>query len=122
MNDIAAKSFSPQEMLGNIAYIKSIIQRIRQKEGGVGSAADELCLHRMIHDLDLLVDIVDALKAAHANIASQADSMSQALNTQSSQLVGLKGTYEKMLLERNKRIKELEQQLGVRPTPPPEQE
>jgi len=104
MDDVAPKSFSPHAMLGNIANIKGIIQRVRQKDGGIGADGDELCLHRAIHDIDLLVDIVEALKTAHGQVQNK--------------LVTLQQTYEGMLHERNERIKELERQLGIRPTPP----
>ena len=85
--EIPLRRFNPKVMLDNIDYVRDMMQRIRQKEGGIGSVEDELSLHRVIQDLDLLVDITD----------------------------GLKVTYEKMVQERNDRIKELETELGIRP-------
>ena len=54
--------FSPEAMLSNISDMKNMIQRIRHKEGGVGTDKDETTLHRAISDIGLLVDIVDILK------------------------------------------------------------
>lgn len=115
--ELALKSFNPQVMLGNISHVKTLISRIRQKEGGIGSEADEMALHRMIHDLDLLVDIVDGLKARYDELRGQFDTVAAALSTQQEQTMGLKQVYERMLQERSDRIKELEQELGLRPTP-----
>lgn len=115
--ELAFKSFNPKVMLGNIAHIKGIISRIRQKEGGIGSEQDELSLHRIMHDLDLLVDMVDGLKAAFDTLKGQYDTMVATLGIQQNQSATLRETYERMLQERADRIKELERQLGLRPAP-----
>jgi hypothetical protein len=112
---LAFKSFNPKDMLSNIDLVKGMIQRIRQKEGGIGSEDDELALHRIIHDLDLLVDMVDGVKASYDDLKGQFNTTSASVATLQSQLSGLKGVYEKMLQDRNDRIKELETQLGSRP-------
>lgn len=105
------RSFNPQMMIGNIGNIRALIQRIRQKDGGIGSPEDELTLHRAIHDLDLLVDIVDGLKAAYSRQSENTQKVLAALETQQAQAVAAKQTYERMIEERNARIKELEQRL-----------
>jgi hypothetical protein len=109
------KSFSAKVMLKNIGLVKTIIQRIRQKEGGIGSDEDELSLHRMIQDLDLLVDIVDGLKASYDELQSKFDIAAATAMTLQNQNQGMKALYEKMVEERNDRIKELETKLGTRP-------
>tara|TARA_R110000824_G_scaffold103164_3_gene245192 strand:+ start:1009 stop:1290 length:282 start_codon:yes stop_codon:yes gene_type:complete len=57
-------AFNPEAMLGNLSYVKGMIKRIRQKDGGVGSQEDELSLHRTINDIELLADMVAGLKIA----------------------------------------------------------
>lgn len=119
MNDnseLPLKKFSAKIMLNNIGVIKTIIQRIRQKEGGIGSDGDELSLHRMIQDLDLLVDIVDGIKAHYDELAGKLTVHAAALTTLQKQNETLKTHYEKMLTGREDRIKELEIQLGLRAT------
>lgn len=102
------RSFNPQAMLGNISELRSMIQRVRQKDGGIGSTQDELILHRAIHDLDLLVDIVDGLKAAYSKLQQEAHAVLTVNQQQQTQLTALRETYETMISERNARIKELE--------------
>ena len=98
---LAMKRFSAQKMLSNIDYIKDIIQRIRQKEGGIGSDEDELSLHRMVQDLDLLIDMVDGLKAAYDELISKFDTVAHAALTLQNQNESLKATYEKMVQDRS---------------------
>ncbi len=114
-NELPLKHFSSQVMLSNIGSVKSIIQRIRQQEGGVGSLEDELSLHRMIQDLDLLVDMVDGIKANYDELHGKFDTITASAIVLQNQNQTLKETYEKMLQIRNHKIKELERQLGPRP-------
>lgn len=113
--ELAMKSFSAKEMLANIEHVKTIVQRIRQKEGGVGSDEDELSLHRMVQDLDLLIDMVDGVKAAYDELRGQFDTVAAAAMTLQRQNETLKKTYEKMIQDRSDRVKELEIKLGIRP-------
>ena len=118
-NELPLKQFGAKIMLKNIGLVKTIIQRIRQKEGGIGSDEDELSLHRMIQDLDLLVDIVDGLKASYDGLQTKFDiAAATAMNLQNQNKV-MKELYENMVEERNTRIKELETQLGKRPKKKP---
>lgn len=114
-NELPLKRFSSQAMLSNIGSVKSIIQRIRQQEGGVGSLEDELSLHRMIQDLDLLVDMVDGVRANYDELHGKLDTITASAMALQTQNQALKETYEKMIQERNDKIKELERQLGLRP-------
>lgn len=114
-NELPLKSFSSQAMLSNIGSVKSIIQRIRQQEGGVGSLEDELSLHRMIQDLDLLIDMVDGVRANYDELTGRFDTITASAAALQKQNQALKETYEKMIQERNDKIKELERQLGLRP-------
>ena len=114
--ELALKGFSAKEMLSNINHVKTIIQRIRQKEGGVGSEEDELSLHRMVQDLDLLIDIVDGVKASYDELHGQFDSVVSAAKMLKQQNETLKETYEKMVQDRTDRIKELEIEFGLRPS------
>ena len=109
------KQFNPAIMLNNIGMVKTIIQRIRQKEGGVGSPEDELSLHRIIHDLDLLVDMVDGMKASYDELKTKFDVAATSVMALGKQNEGLKKIYEGMIEERNSRIVELEEQLELRP-------
>lgn len=102
------RSFNAQALLDNVGQMRLLIQRIRQKDGGVGSQEDELTLHRAIHDLDLLVDIVDGLKASCSRLQEEAKNHAAIIEQQRTQLVSLKQVYEKMIAERNDKIKELE--------------
>ncbi len=113
--EIPLKRFNPKVMLNNIDCIRDMIQRIRQKEGGIGSVEDELSLHRVIQDLDLLVDITDGLKAVYDDQQGKLDTVAAVAVNLQKQNDGLKITYEKMVQERNDRIKELETKLGIRP-------
>tara|TARA_S200002703_G_C3701314_1_gene215384 strand:+ start:400 stop:687 length:288 start_codon:yes stop_codon:yes gene_type:complete len=72
MTDKQDRAFNPEAMLGNISHVKSMIQRIRQKDGGIGSENDELCLHRVVHDIDLLADMVATLKLGVAKLKEEA--------------------------------------------------
>ena len=122
---LAMKRFSAKMMLNNIDHIKDIIQRIRQKEGGIGSEEDELSLYRMVQDLDLLIDMVDGVKAAYDELLGKFDTVAHAALTLQNQNESLKATYEKMVQDRSDRIKELETELGIRPEktePEPEPE
>lgn len=117
MNDnseLPLKKFSAKVMLTNIGLVKTIIQRIRQREGGIGSDGDELSLHRMIQDLDLLIDIVDGLKAHYDELAGKLSVAVTSVMTVQKQNKTLKERYEEMLTGREDRIKQLEIQLGVR--------
>ena len=114
INPIPLKSFNPKVMLTNIGNVKNIIQRIRQREGGVGSDEDELTLHRLVHDIDLLVDIVDGLKASYDDLQSQMDTAVGTALPFKNQNESLKKSYDKMLSDRNDRIKELEKQLEAK--------
>lgn len=113
--ELPLKRFNPKVMLENIDCIRDMIQRIRQKEGGIGSAEDELSLCRAIQDLDLLVDIADGLKAAYDTLQSKFDTVSAAVLALQNQKESLTGTYKRMIQERDERIKELETTLGIRP-------
>lgn len=115
MSELPLKKFSAKVMLQNIGTVKTIIQRIRQKEGGVGSDEDELSLHRMIQDLDLLVDIVDGIKAHYDELDGKFSVAATSAMTLQKQNVAMKGVYEKMVQERNDRIIELEEKLKLRP-------
>ncbi len=126
--ELPLRSFNPKVMLDNIASVKNIISRVRQREGGIGSDDDELTLHRLIHDLDLLVDIVDGLKARYDDLHGQFSTAVDTAVTFKKQNESLKTTYEGMLNTRTDRIKELEEQYGLRepmvnppptPAPPP---
>jgi hypothetical protein len=111
MNDqkpLPLRSFNPKVMLENISLMREMIQRIRQKEGGIGSETDEMCLHRAIHDLNLLVDMVDGLKAIYENLQGQADTLDASNVNLKNQLDGLREHYEGMIETRDDRIKELE--------------
>tara|TARA_S200002703_G_scaffold88889_1_gene76747 strand:- start:377 stop:664 length:288 start_codon:yes stop_codon:yes gene_type:complete len=72
MTDKQDRAFNPEAMLGNITHVKDMIQRIRQKDGGLGSEDDELCLHRVVHDIDLLADMVATLKLGLAKLQKEA--------------------------------------------------
>ena len=109
------KQINPVMMLNNIALVKTIIQRIRQKEGGVGSEEDELSLHRIIHDLDLLVDMIDGVKASYDDLQTKFDIAATSVMALGKQNEGLKNLYEKMIQDRNDRIVELEEKLKLRP-------
>lgn len=74
----------------NIARVRAMITRIRNQEGGIGSTEDELILHRVIHDIDLLLAGIKSMKLS----------------------------YDELLAGRDARIRELESQLGVREEPP----
>ena len=74
-------------MMKNVGKIKKIIQRIRNKEGGIGSDEDELALHRLVQDLNSLTDTINTLTEQ----------------------------YGEMLETRDNRIKELETQLNIPP-------
>lgn len=115
--ELPLKRFSSKAMLKNIDGLRHIIQRIRQKEGGIGSLEDELCLYRAIQDQDLLVDIADGLKAAYDDQQGKLDTVAATALALQRQNIALKGTYERMVQERNDRIKELETKLGIRPEP-----
>jgi len=106
--ELALKSFSPKVMLENINSIRSMIQRIRQKEGGLWSVEDELTLYRAIQDIDLLVDIGDSLKVAYDALETKFNEVAGAALTLQNQNQSLKEIYEKMLQERNDRIQSLE--------------
>ena len=103
-------------MLDNIELLRNMIQRIRQKEGGIGSQDDELALHRAIQDLDLLVDIADGLKASYDKLSQESQKLADTAMQIQRQKDGLKETYERMISERNERIKELEGQLAKKKT------
>ena len=113
--ELSLKRFSAKAMLDNINSLRNIIQRIRQKEGGIGSVEDELCLYRAIQDQDLLVDIADGLKAAYDKQQGKLDTVAAAALTLQTQNKTLKATYERMVQDRSDRIKELETKLGIRP-------
>ena len=106
------RMFNSQVMLDNIKLIKTMIQRIRQKEGGIGSDEDELSLHRSLQDLDLLVDIVDGIKAHHDNLAGNYDTIVAQYESLVKQRDALKNTYESMVAERNEIIKDLRLKLA----------
>lgn len=112
------KRFSSKAMLSNIGAVKSIIQRIRQQEGGIGSLEDELSLHRMIQDLDLLVDMVDGVKAKYDELCGEYETATTSIVALQKQIEGLKDVYERMVQERNDRIVKLGGQLGLRPKKP----
>ena len=62
-------------------------------------------------DLDLLVDVVDGLRAVYDKLENQ-------FNEAQTTITGLRegrATYESMVAVRNVRIKDLERQLGVNP-------
>lgn len=63
------QAFNPQAMLANVGGLKSMIQRIRQKDGGIGSVEDELVLHRAINDLDSLADLAGKLQTQNQQLA-----------------------------------------------------
>lgn len=107
----AIRSFNPAIMLSNIDFVRGMIQRIRQKEGGIGSEQDELTLHRMIHDIDFLVDMVDGIKASYDTLKTSHDSVATDRDLAQNQLTGIKDFYETMIKTRNERIKELEGQI-----------
>ena len=109
--ELPLKSFNPKVMLDNIAIARTMIQRIRQKDGGIGSEQDELSLHRMIHDVDMLVDMVDGLKAAYDDLKGHYDNMAATATTLKAQKDGQKESYEKLLARHVERIKELEAKL-----------
>ena len=115
MSELPLKKFSAKVMLTNIGAVKTIIQRIRQKEGGIGSDGDELSLHRMIQDLDLLVDIVDGVKAHYDELDGKFSVAATSAMTLQKQNIAMKNVYEKMVQERNDRIIELEEKLKLRP-------
>lgn len=114
-NTLPLKRFSSKAMLSNIGTVKSIIQRIRQQEGGVGSLEDELSLHRMIQDLDLLVDMVDGVKAKYDELCDEYETATVSIVALQKQIEGLKDVYERMVQKRNDRIVELQKQLDLRP-------
>lgn len=87
MTDKPDLAFNPSAMLDNMSYVKGMIKRIRQKDGGLGSQEDELSLHRAINDIELLTDMVTGLKMTLGQIQKQA---------------------KEMIAERDDRIKELE--------------
>jgi len=66
-------AFNPEAMLGNVSYVKDMIKRIRQKDGGVGSQEDELSLHRAISDTELLAGMVTGLRSSLVEIQRQAN-------------------------------------------------
>lgn len=72
MTDKPNIAFNPEAMLGNLSHVKSMIKRIRQKDGGVGSQEDELSLHRVINDLESLADIVAGLKMSLTDMQQKA--------------------------------------------------
>lgn len=109
--ELALKGFSAPVMLDNIDHLKSIISRIRQKEGGVGSEEDEMCLHRVLHDLDLLVDIADGLKAACDDLDAKHRVTCEELTTTQQATDAMKEAYERLVTKRDKRISALEEQL-----------
>jgi len=71
------KSFNSSPMLDNVQHVKNIVHRIRQKEGGVGSEQDELSLHRMVQDLNLLLDTISRLQTKFDAVASTALSLQE---------------------------------------------
>lgn len=79
MTDKQPRAFNPEAMLGNMSHVKDMIQRIRQKDGGVGSEDDELCLHRVVHDIDLLADMVATLKMGLGKLQEEAQGKVNAL-------------------------------------------
>ena len=105
------RMFNSQVMLDNIKITKTMIQRIRQKEGGIGSDEDELSLHRSLQDLDLLVDIVDGIKAHNDNLAGNYDTVVAKCESFVKQIAALRNTYEPMVAERDEVIKDLRSQL-----------
>ena len=86
MTDKQNRAFNPEAMLGNMSLIKDMIQRIRQKDGGVGSEEDELCLHRAVHDIDLLADMVGTLKVGLARLQKQAQDKINTLSARVNEL------------------------------------
>tara|TARA_R110002094_G_scaffold205958_1_gene176685 strand:- start:1675 stop:1956 length:282 start_codon:yes stop_codon:yes gene_type:complete len=66
-------AFNPEAMLGNLSYVKGMIKRIRQKDGGVGSQDDELALHRTINDIELLADMIAGLKITLSDMREKAE-------------------------------------------------
>ena len=113
--ELPLKRFNPTVMLKNIDVVRSMIQRIRQKDEGIGSEEDELALHRTIQDIDLLVDITDGLKAHYDELDGQLSVALTGVQNLHNQNVGMKTIYEKMVQERNERIVELEEKLKMRP-------
>lgn len=73
MTDKQDTAFNPEAMLGNVSYVKDMIKRIRQKDGGVGSQEDELSLHRAISDTELLAGMVTGLRSSLVEIQRQAN-------------------------------------------------
>ncbi len=57
-------------MPSNVDKVQSIIQRIRQKEG-VGSDEDELALHRLVQDFNLLKSAVQDLQSENQDLESR---------------------------------------------------
>ena len=69
----------------------------------------------MIQDLDLLVDIVDGIKAHYDELDGNLSVAITSATTLQKQNVAMKEIYEKMVQERNDRIVELEEKLKLRP-------
>lgn len=63
---------SSTAILENVGRIRELIQRIRQNEG-VGSSEDELTLHRALHDLDYLIDMIADMRRDHEKIIQERD-------------------------------------------------
>lgn len=91
--------------MDNVNGLRGMIQRVRQKEGGIGSVEDELVLHRAIQDLDLLVDIVDGLKAHNDKAFSELVERERKIRI----LEREKESYEAMLSSMKERLEQLEQ-------------
>ena len=60
-------TFNSQALMENVHALQGLIKKIRQKES-VGCDADELALHRAIHDIDMLLEIISTFKLQNASL------------------------------------------------------
>ena len=100
VDELPLKSFNVQALIDNVAELRIIIQRVRQKEG-VGSDEDELAFHRAITDIDLLLDIIGGIKTAYESLAKD---YTQALE-RIAQLESVRDAHEQMIRTRDETIK-----------------
>ena len=69
-------------MMKNVDKVNKIIQRIRNKEGGIGSDEDELTLYRLVQDLNSLTSTIGLLTKQYNEMLETRDERIQALEAQ----------------------------------------
>lgn len=82
MPDNTQEGAQSTAILTNIAYLRQMISRIRNKEGGLGSNEDEMALYRTLSDIDTLVAALENLKSVYDQAIAQRDETIRELRSQ----------------------------------------